>query len=85
MMMMPAHSKHTKEIHSKTKRTNEKQLARVHLRRVKTTQFDISATTDNKEVVHQTHIRCIASNMMKMDIRIRKIPFANPERVSIRP
>lgn len=32
-----------------------------------------------------THNRWMASNTMKMEMRMRNMPFANPDKVSIRP
>jgi hypothetical protein len=46
-------------------------------------------TVLNKDVRNKgengTYMRWIASNMMNIEIRIKKIPLANPDNVSMRP
>jgi len=45
----------------------------------------ITSMMENKLRRTSTYMRCIASKTINIEIRIRKIPFANPDSVSIRP
>jgi hypothetical protein len=67
MMMMPASRPHSEEIDSKADTGHEKKLICFHFWRVKS---DLSVPI----TFGSTHTRCIASNMMKIEMRIRKHP-----------
>jgi hypothetical protein len=40
---------------------------------------------DSKRAKETTYSLCIASKMMNIEIKIKKIPLAKPDKVSIRP
>lgn len=84
MMVMSAHGKHSKQVDGQTHRADKQQLACIHLRRIET-DGGMLIPLNSGQALRKTDIRWIASNTMKIEMRMRKMPFANPDIVSIRP
>lgn len=82
MVVMSTHGKHPKDIHTKANWADKKQLTGVHFWRFKAS---VIVKTHPLRDNPLTYRRCIASKQIKTEIRIRNIPFENPESVSMRP
>jgi len=84
VVRMSAHCYHAEQIDEQSQSTDQKELIGVHLWGIQP-EKGILAQTALRGLHPRAHRRCMASNMMKIEIRIRKMPFAKPESVSIRP
>ena len=82
MVMMSSHSEHAKQIHAQTQRADEEQLICVHLGWL---QAILLSAASVKMIEKKAHMRWIASKTMKIEMRMRKMPFAKPDKVSMRP
>ena len=82
MMVVSSHSEHTKQVHTQTKGTDEQQLAGIHFRRI---EAKMPGQKPQMVCSGDTYIRWIASKTINIEIKMRKIPFANPDSVSILP
>ena len=85
VMVMSAHSEHTEQVHAQTKGTNKQQLVGIHFRGIEAGEQKLAPRGITRETKEITNIRWMASNTINIEIKMRNIPFANPESVSILP
>ncbi len=83
-MVVSAHCEHAEQIDSQTQATDEKELTCIHLWWIQSVghKSDIMIRARRNA---RTHSRWMASKIINTDIRMRNIPFAKPESVSMRP
>ena len=84
VVRMTTHCYHTEQIDEQSHSTDQKKLIGVHLWWVQPRRGTLGQTAPLRKPV-SAYRRCIASNTINIEIRIRKMPFAKPESVSIRP
>jgi hypothetical protein len=86
-MMMMSRRIHAPQIDGESAGADHEELAHVHhLGRIKAKWWvQCQGILLRLRRSRRTYTRCNASKMMKIEIRTRNIPFANPDSVSTRP